>query len=75
MCFGTVSLGLTPIASPVGRMELFLLLRPDLQNRKDSSIMDKISYALGLSIGNNFRASGIKGLEIDDFIKGINRRI
>ena len=34
--------------------------------------MDKISYALGLSIGNNFRASGIKGLEIDDFIKGRN---
>ena len=34
--------------------------------------MDKISYALGLSIGNNFRASGIKGLEIDEFIKGIN---
>lgn len=34
--------------------------------------MDKISYALGLSIGNNFRASGIKGLEIDDFVKGIN---
>ena len=34
--------------------------------------MDKISYALGLSIGNNFRASGIKGLEIDDFFKGIN---
>ena len=34
--------------------------------------MDKISYALGLSIGNNFRVSGIKGLEIDDFIKGIN---
>ena len=34
--------------------------------------MDKISYALGLSIGNNFRSSGIKGLEIDDFIKGIN---
>lgn len=34
--------------------------------------MDKISYALGLSIGNNFRASGIKGLEIDDLIKGIN---
>ena len=34
--------------------------------------MDKISYALGLSIGNNFRASGIKGLEIDDFINGIN---
>ena len=34
--------------------------------------MDKISYALGLSIGNNFRASGIKGLEIDEYIKGIN---
>ncbi len=34
--------------------------------------MDKISYALGLSIGNNFRASAFKGLEIGDFIRGIN---
>ena len=34
--------------------------------------MDKISYALGLSIGNNFITSGIKSLATDDFIKGLN---
>ena len=34
--------------------------------------MDKISYALGLSIGNNFLTSGIKNLKIDDFIKGLD---
>ena len=34
--------------------------------------MDKISYALGLSIGNNFRTSGIKYLKIEAFIKGID---
>ena len=34
--------------------------------------MDKISYALGLSIGNNFLTSGVKNLKVDNFIKGIN---
>jgi FKBP-type peptidyl-prolyl cis-trans isomerase FklB len=34
--------------------------------------MDKTSYALGLSIGNNFIASGIKNLNIEYFMKGIN---
>jgi FKBP-type peptidyl-prolyl cis-trans isomerase FklB len=34
--------------------------------------MDKISYALGLSIGNNFIVSGIKKLDINNFLKGIN---
>ncbi len=33
--------------------------------------MDKISYALGLSIGNNFLSSGIKELNISDFSKGL----
>jgi FKBP-type peptidyl-prolyl cis-trans isomerase FklB len=33
--------------------------------------MDKVSYALGMSIGNNFRSSGINDLEIEDFIKGL----
>ncbi len=33
--------------------------------------MDKISYALGLSIGNNFLASGVKSLNINDFSKAI----
>jgi FKBP-type peptidyl-prolyl cis-trans isomerase FklB len=34
--------------------------------------MDKISYALGLSIGNNFLTSGIKHLKVEDFLKGVN---
>jgi FKBP-type peptidyl-prolyl cis-trans isomerase FklB len=34
--------------------------------------MDKISYALGLSMGNNFRSSGIKELNVQEFVKGIN---
>ena len=34
--------------------------------------MDKISYALGLSIGNNFQNSGINSLQVEDFIKGLN---
>lgn len=29
--------------------------------------MDKISYALGLSIGNNFKSAGIKELDIESF--------
>lgn len=33
--------------------------------------MDKISYALGLSIGNNFRASGIKNISSADFTAGL----
>lgn len=34
-------------------------------------MMKKISYALGLSIANNFRATGIDSLEISEFTKGI----
>lgn len=33
--------------------------------------MDKVSYALGLSIGNNFQNSGIKNLQVEDFVKGL----
>lgn len=33
--------------------------------------MDKVSYALGLSIGNNFQSSGINDLQIEDFVKGM----
>ena len=33
--------------------------------------MDKVSYALGLSIGNNFLNSGIKSLQEEDFAKGL----
>lgn len=33
--------------------------------------MDKISYALGLSIGNNFRSTGIKEVDFDSFLKGL----
>lgn len=34
--------------------------------------MDKVSYALGLSIGNNFQNTGIKDLQIEDFVKGLS---
>lgn len=33
--------------------------------------MDKISYALGLSIANNFLASGIKEVNLEAFAKGL----
>ena len=33
--------------------------------------MDKISYALGLSMGNNFRRSGITSLNYEDFTDGV----
>lgn len=32
--------------------------------------MNKISYALGLSIANNFLTSGIKEVELESFVKG-----
>ncbi|MDR0995509.1 MAG: FKBP-type peptidyl-prolyl cis-trans isomerase [Tannerella sp.] len=34
--------------------------------------MDKTSYALGLSIGNNFRSTGIENLHVGDFAQGIS---
>ncbi|MDR1114830.1 MAG: FKBP-type peptidyl-prolyl cis-trans isomerase [Tannerella sp.] len=34
--------------------------------------MDKVSYALGLSIGNNFVTSGIKNIDVESFLKGID---
>lgn len=33
--------------------------------------LDKISYALGLSMGNNFQASGIKSINVQDFADGV----
>ncbi len=33
--------------------------------------MEKVSYALGLSIGNNLLGSGIKDLNTDEFVKAI----
>ncbi|MCI8997774.1 MAG: FKBP-type peptidyl-prolyl cis-trans isomerase [Muribaculaceae bacterium] len=33
--------------------------------------MDRISYALGLSMGNNFRASGIQQIDVQDFADGV----
>ncbi len=34
--------------------------------------MDKVSYALGLSIGNNFMNSGITHLQTEDFMQGLS---
>lgn len=33
--------------------------------------LDRISYALGLSMGNNFRSSGIENLNVADFADGV----
>lgn len=33
--------------------------------------LDKLSYALGLSMGNNFRASGIQEINVEDFADGV----
>lgn len=33
--------------------------------------MDKFSYALGLSMGNNFLASGIRTIDFEDFKQGV----
>jgi FKBP-type peptidyl-prolyl cis-trans isomerase FklB len=37
----------------------------------DEKNLDRISYALGLSMGNNFRASGIQSLNVADFADGV----
>lgn len=33
--------------------------------------MDKLSYALGLSMGHNFKGSGIKEINVQDFASGV----
>jgi len=38
----------------------------------ESADLNKISYALGLSMGNNFRSSGIDKLNIEEFTQAIN---
>ncbi len=37
----------------------------------DNKDLDRISYALGLSMGNNFRSSGIKTINVQDFADGV----
>lgn len=37
----------------------------------DNKEFDRLSYALGLSMGNNFRASGIEKISVQDFTDGV----
>lgn len=37
----------------------------------DNKELDSISYALGLSMGNNFKASGIESINVRDFADGV----
>ena len=37
----------------------------------DTKELDRLSYALGLSMGNNFRASGIDSIDVQDFADGV----
>lgn len=39
-----------------------------MENNKE---FDSLSYALGLSMGNNFRASGIEKINVQDFADGV----
>lgn len=41
-----------------------------MDNNENKSL-DRISYALGLSMGNNFRASGITEINVRDFADGV----
>ncbi|MDO5396000.1 MAG: FKBP-type peptidyl-prolyl cis-trans isomerase [Bacteroidales bacterium] len=40
-------------------------------DKKEEKSLDRISYALGLSMGNNFKASGIKSISVQDFADGV----
>ena len=42
-----------------------------IYNLVQTFMKDQVSYALGLSIGNNFKASGIKSVEGADFLEGL----
>ena len=33
--------------------------------------MDKLSYALGMSLGQSLQSSGVDSLEFDDFLSGV----
>lgn len=37
----------------------------------DKKEFDRLSYALGLSMGNNFRSSGIESIQVQDFADGV----
>lgn len=37
----------------------------------ENNELDRLSYALGLSMGNNFRASGIQTINVQDFADGV----
>ncbi len=37
----------------------------------DTKELDRLSYALGLSMGNNFRSSGIESIDVKDFADGV----
>ena len=41
-----------------------------MDNNQNNSL-DRISYALGLSMGHNFRASGIQTINVQDFADGV----
>ena len=37
----------------------------------DTKEFDRLSYALGLSMGNNFRGSGIEKINVQEFADGV----
>lgn len=47
-------------------------LKDKLKMDHKSKDFDKISYALGMNMGNSFRSSGIKELDVTEFAQAIN---
>ena len=42
-----------------------------MSNDINASQFDRLSYALGLSMGNNFKSSGIESINVQDFADGV----
>ncbi len=43
-----------------------------MSEEKNNENLDRLSYALGLSMGNNFKASGIESINVQDFADGVS---
>lgn len=55
----------------ISARDIFLYLCADFVTIKNIKIMDKTSYAIGLSFGQHLAQSGIKGLDYASFAKGV----
>lgn len=50
----------------------FVTLHKISKMNMEQENFDKLSYALGMSMGNNFRASGIESIDVQSFTEGVS---